>query len=421
MKKQLLISLIIGLLFVFAFGKVNPVQQYYPEKIEVTVANPAAIDRADEVVALCMEELSKLSKDFNPCNFIVQVDGKEVPSQACDIDNDGEMDQIVFNADFGPEQTRAVTLRYAKDGKKKSLYKKRTQAEISHKYGGYFEKQEDQHVYEDGTFKNVDYLKVPSEHTDHSFYIRYEGPGWESDKVGYRMYLDWRNGFDIYGKKTTDMVLQEVGQDGFESYHEMSDWGMDILKVGNSLGSGSFGMWVDGAAQRVSEVDQRICEIPVNGALKSQVTTHYKGWQVDNDKFDVVSNLSILAGDRKTKHCIKIDGDPSNLCTGLVKHENTDILESDGEGWNYCAIYGKQSLNEDNLGMAIFYDKEALKEVTEDENSHVIVLNPEDGKVTYYLTAAWELEPNGIQNQAAFEKYLTREVKKLNNPLDIEY
>ena len=34
------------------------------------------------------------------------------------------------------------------------------------------------------------------------------------------------------------MVLPEVGLDGYDSYHEMSDWGADILKVGNRLGMG---------------------------------------------------------------------------------------------------------------------------------------------------------------------------------------
>ena len=97
---------------------------------------------------------------------------------------------------------------------------KRTLAEISHKVNGNWE----ENKYIGGEWQNVSILKVPQEHTDHSEYIRYEGPGWESDKVGYRFYLDWRNAVDIFGKKTNDMVLQEVGLDGFSSYHEPADW-----------------------------------------------------------------------------------------------------------------------------------------------------------------------------------------------------
>ena len=100
----------------------------------------------------------------------------------------------------------------------------KTYAELSIKEGGHWEGRE----YIDGTFKNVTELKVPAEHTDHSWFIRYEGPGWESSKVGYRMYLDWRNAIDIFGKVTDTMVLSKVGLDGFDSYHEKQSWGQDI-------------------------------------------------------------------------------------------------------------------------------------------------------------------------------------------------
>jgi hypothetical protein len=41
---------------------------------------------------------------------------------------------------------------------------------------------------------------------------------------GYRLYLDWRNAFDILEKKEV-IVLPLVGQDGFDSYHEMKRLG----------------------------------------------------------------------------------------------------------------------------------------------------------------------------------------------------
>ena len=38
----------------------------------------------------------------------------------------------------------------------------------------------------------------------------------ESDQVGYRFYLDWRNGFDIWGKVSPMMMLKKTGLDGFD-------------------------------------------------------------------------------------------------------------------------------------------------------------------------------------------------------------
>ena len=295
---------------------------------------------------------------------------------------------------------------------------KKTQAELSHKFGGQFV----ECVYQGGDFQNVQYLRVPPEHTDHSLFIRYEGPGWESDRVGYRFYLDWRNAIDIYGKKIPEMVLQNVGQDGFESYHEMFEWGMDILKVGESLGIGSIGMWYNGKAERVSITDSVTCKIVSNGPVQSEIRTRYYGWKVDSNKMDLVSNFAINAGSRMTKHTVQIQGETENLCTDLVKHENTQLLQFKNQNseWEYLALYGKQSLAGDNLGMVILYRNKDFVEITEDEFSHVVVLKPAEGMLTYYFGAAWEQEPDGIQSREAFEDYLDQTVVGLNAPLIVE-
>ena len=39
-----------------------------------------------------------------------------------------------------------------------------------------------------------------------------EGSAWENDLVGFRNYMDQRNGMDIFGKTTPDMVLDQCGE-----------------------------------------------------------------------------------------------------------------------------------------------------------------------------------------------------------------
>jgi hypothetical protein len=393
-------------------------EKAYPEVFTLSVKNPANLARPDAAVVLKMAGIKAKAPSFNEKAFVLLQDGKELASQANDFDGDGAADQIVAVADFAPNETKALTVRYAKSGEQPREYPKRTQAELSHKLGGKFVNRK----YEGGTFQNVQSLRVPAEHTDHSLYIRYEGPGWESGKVGYRFYLDWRNATDIFGKKTPNMVLQNVGQDGFDSYHEISDWGMDILKVGESLGIGSLAMWHEGKAQRVAQTDSVACSIIANGAVQSQIQTKYFGWKVGAGVCHVVSNLSITAGSRLTKHAVEISGNAENLCTGIVKLDSTKLLSSPAasEGWAYLATYGKQSLANDNLGMAVLYRKNDLIEMSEDQHSHVVVLKPENGRLTYYFLAAWEQEPNGIKTAEEFEAYLNQAVAELNAPLVIE-
>lgn len=414
------ISLFVLIFVVSCGSKIDKnILSQFPESRMVTVQNSSDLARTDETIALEVEKLTSKAPEFNPQAFIIVDENLELASQADDVNGDGKMKAIHVLANFKAHETKQLQIRYAKAGVIKRDYPQRTQAELSVKVGGKFENRK----YIGGTFQNVQSLHVPPEHTDHSFYIRYEGPGWESDKVGYRFYLDWRNAIDVYGKKTPAMVLQNVGQDGFDSYHEMSDWGMDILKVGDALGIGSIAMWVDGNAQRVSVTDSVFSRILANGPVESQIETKYFGWKVGGGTYNLTSNLSITAGSRLTKHELTITGEPPNLCTGIVKLDSTEVIQSptSNSDWLYLATYGKQSLANDSLGMAVIFKKADLIEVTADELSHVVVLKPAHNFLEYYFLSAWEKEPGGIVNKEAFVNYLNETVQRLANPVSVAF
>src|SRR4030042_5678723 len=196
-------------ILIFSTCSEEPFKEDFPRSFSLRLKNTAGFIIPDAPVMLTLADMEKKVSDFNPEAFIAVIDGQETASQLQDADQNGEFDHLLFTTEFAPVQEKQLRIYYAPSGKKISTYPKRTQAEISHKVGGRFVNRK----YEGGIFQNITYLRVPPEPTDHSSYIRYEGPGWESDKVGYRFYLDWRNATDIFGKKTSDMVLQNVGQD----------------------------------------------------------------------------------------------------------------------------------------------------------------------------------------------------------------
>lgn len=399
-------------------------QKTYPKSVSFSVKNESRLDKKDAIISIDVEDLKMKAPQINLNAFVIICDGDELPSQANDIDADGIFDEVITICDVKADKKKTIMLRYTPNDTLYRQYSKRTQAELSHKFGGKFIKNKKGRLeYDGGEFKNVQYLFVPPEHTDHTFFVRYEGPGWESDKVGYRFYLDWRNAIDIFGKKTPAMVLQKVGQDGFDSYHEMSDWGMDILKVGDALGIGSIGLWYEDTVQRVSDTDSTDCRIVANGAVQSAIRTNYYGWKVGEGIYNLKSDLSIHAGSRLTKHQVTMDSDPENLCTGLVKHPDVELFqgEKDQLDWSYLATYGQQSLAGDKLGMAVLYRKKDLLKITEDNLNHVVVLKPDRKQLTYYFLAAWEQEPVGIRNIDEFKSYLNQTLYEINNPLILEF
>ncbi|MFC6998922.1 DUF4861 domain-containing protein [Rufibacter roseus] len=422
-KVKYLLHLVVAAVFVTFWGCASSEQVSgdFQKSFKVQVKNPLNRTRENVMVLLQEEALQNLNS-FNPQAFAVFDGDTEVPSQynSRDAENRG----IVLVLDqLAAGESRSLTIRYNTSGTIAKSYPKRTQAELSKKVGGRWENRK----YIGGDFQKIDSLRVPDELTDHSYYLRYEGPGWESDKVGYRFYLDWRNAIDVFGKKTDEMVLQKAGLDGYDSYHKEQAWGMDILKVGKALGVGSLAMFDKGKAIRVEKTDSTYSKIAQNGPVYSSIVTDYYGWQVAGHKLNVQSQLSIHAGTRLTNHQIRVTGgQPKNLSTGLTNDKSAKLVTDKGEAgksFGYMYTYGKQSLNTppDNVGIAVlFRPQDFITFSSEDPLSHVVQLKPTNGKLQYYFLAAWELEPNGIKTEEQFRQYIQNTAEELANPVQVK-
>ncbi|UXP32376.1 DUF4861 domain-containing protein [Reichenbachiella agarivorans] len=379
--------------------------------ITLALSNPLATAR-EEVVTVSVPEDIEVRGKVLKTGFYQSGQGQ---IECVDLDGNGLVDQLYASIKLGANESVSFDLL-------KDLIpitdqsQKKTQAELSVMKGGQWNGRK----YEGGTgFVNVDHLRVADEHTDHSFDIRYEGPGWENEQIGYRFYLDWRNAMDIFGKKVDTLVLQQVGQDGFDSYHEDSPWGMDVLKAGKTLGIGSIGQFVAGTVEHFEQTDSVLCHITLNGNISSIIDTRYYGWATSVDKMYLESTLKIDTKDRAVEHQIKLDQMVSGFCTGLVKKPDVEKLESlvEANGWAYIATYGQQSLAGDNLGLAIVFNAKDVDYVKEAEKDHVVVFKPTTEKFSYYLLGAWEQEKNGITTKEAFKTYLNGKVERLNNPV----
>lgn len=391
----------------------------------IALHNPSTFARADQGLYLSFYDLGVPAIGGTKSLVLLQ-DGEVIPSEPADRDGDGKKDGIFTVLDFASGENTELVVRYATDALKPLASSKRTQAEISVKEGGQWVDREGApgiKNYEGGQFKNVDSVTPPAHYTDHSYWIRYEGPGIESDKVGYRVYLDWRNGFDIFGKSQAEPVLQLVGQDGYDSYHEKQPWGMDILKVGSSLGAGGFGYWQDGEVIGLKDVASRSATVVENGNLRSSVRIDYNGWEVAGKKIDVKAYLTMTAGSRLVHNQLTLSEDLPNIAIGIVNHPNTTFIEGEtniaSDRYTYLATWGPQSLAGDNLGMAVFFRKRDMNSIQFDQKSRIALLQPGRGEVDYYFAAAWqgELGNKGIASLEEFKRYLQETAESLDRPL----
>lgn len=429
--KQLLGLLITSCLGLTGCGHLNENTETDRDAVlaSIELQNPSLFEREKQAIYVSFYDLGLTQASAKSINISVLNGQHPIASQKIDDNFDGVNDGILFLSDFAASATQHFDIIQSSIIPKTSQ-PKLTQAEISIKENGTWvehskQKNSAYQEYIGGEFRNVNTVSPPAQYTDHSNWIRYEGPGIESDKVGYRIYLDWRNGFDIFGKLVSEPVLQQVGLDGYESYHHKEKWGMDILKVGKTLGAGGFGLWNDDKLSLISDSEQLTATINENGELRSAFSIDYQGWQSEIGKQDFSAHFSMLGGSRLVKVDLDLSKPVSTMATGVVKHPDTTFIQGNmditGKAYTYIASWGKQSLDGANLGMAVFFRKQDLAKVTQDEGNYIAVLapngnptelNPDAHELHYYFAAVWQPESD-ITTQAQFIDYLDKEAEKL--------
>ncbi len=389
------------------------------EVATLELSNPSAFPRSQSPLYLSHYDLGLAPGALAGRTLLLREGDASLPVQTIDHDGDGTKDGIFALVELPAAATRSFRI-VAATGAAPQQPPAQAAAELSVKQGGEWrprEKNPQLKEYVGGQFVNVASFTPPPEHTDHSNLIRYEGPGIESDKVGYRIYLDERNGFDIFGKKTAAPVLHTIGLDGYESYHQPAPWGMDILKVGASLGTGGFGFWNGKEVERVSQVAGWRATVTEAGGAYASFRIDYQGWRVGGITTNVRADFSMHGGSRLVHTRLHFDEPLPRLAIGVVKHPDTELLASSldvtGMAYGHVASWGKQSLDGAPLGMAVLFRRGALEQREITSSDYVAVVEPDGRDFDYYFLAAWAGEPGGITSKEAFAAYLEQAAEEL--------
>ncbi|HYP54258.1 MAG TPA: DUF4861 family protein [Pyrinomonadaceae bacterium] len=350
--------------------------------VKLSVSNPTALARPNENVTVGVADLRRVAPDFKAVAFVVtasdaapvEADARalragEVPSQADDLDGDGKYDEIAFQIELKPNQTRVVSVVYG------------DVATIQRLRG--------------------DYPRL----TDARFAAKFEGVGWESELAAWRLYFDRRNAIDMFGKRRPGLYLELFGSPEYD-YHEESPFGRDIYKIGDALGIGAVGALVEGKAVRVSDVAERSWRVVTTGPVRSVVELTYKGWKVGGREVNLTSRIHQWAGNRGFAHRVTAEGaEGLTLVTGLVRKPNLSEHKSEPTAdvpalWR--ATWGPQvlktgatasdSLPDQNLGLAIVAPGRASRLVADDALNLLLQPAFERGEAAWYVVGAWDQE-----------------------------
>ncbi len=353
-------------------------------KIEMVVENPLDFKRTDEFVVLKVSDIKKVAPDFYQNTFIIlDIDtNKEIPYQLDDVNNDGEGDEIAMIMDMEPKEKKKIIIRYSPQSPESRAvtlgHTRRTRTAIHHEY---------------------------------------QGIGWESELIAYRLYLDDRNSISVFGKQEKGLSLDKYAK-------KLSDPKTKITSVfdgKDSLGCGGFGLWHDN--RLIKPAGSRIYpRIIADGPVRSVFEVVIDNWNAGDQNLRITSIYSIFAGQRWSSNKIRIDklNSPVKIASGLTKSNSIKLIKDDNAGFFYT--YGAVSkLNpSDNVGLALIYPKEKLESIVESDSNYLAIMNiGKEEEITYWFTSAWSRGELGIKNDKEFAELVSSTALNLRNPLTV--
>ena len=354
--------------------------------IKLAVTNPTTETRIAEDIVVSVPELKRVAPDLRASDIVVttsdastlEEDARtpqtmELPSQADDLDGDLKLDEIAFQIDLKPNQTRIVTIAYGDPPtiqRLRSDYPRRTYAK---------------------------------------FTMKFDGLAWESELTAWRIYFDKRNAIDLYGKRRPGLYLEMFGLPEY-TYHDESPLGRDIYRISDAIGIGAVAALVDGKAVKVSDVDQRQWRIIGSGPVRTIVELTYKGWAVGGRKIDLVSRMTQWAGERGFDHSVKAQGaEGITLVTGMTRKPGledrvisptSDLPVLSRSLWGLQVVKTGTSATEEtpdqNLGLAIIAPGLNSKVLPDDPLNLLVQPTITSGATHWHVLAAWDQE--GTEN-----------------------
>src|SRR3954452_21430892 len=130
----------------------------------------------------------------------------------------------------------------------------------------------------------------------------------------------------IYGKRITGMVMDTVGANPANSYHNLSGWGMDILHVVKSLGAGSLAIATKDANGKDTlirlggnDIQKETYQQIADGPLYAAFQMNYE-WKINDKPVTVKQDISIWGGQYFYESKVTITGAPpgAKLVTGIA-------------------------------------------------------------------------------------------------------
>lgn len=388
---------------------------YSQKSFDITVTNTMKKVRHNAPVVLQLKDFGVDVKSAE-----VRHNGKEIPCQLDDLNQDGKWDELCFLSDIDKKTTEKFSITLYNDGEPRA-YDSKVYVEmlLSNKK---IKESNKQNLY-------ISHLAVDNGVNPY-WALHHHGAAFENELVAYRIYFDHRQTVDIYGKYRKGLELKET-QFYPDKIQKETGYGDDVLWVGSTLGLGTLRGWDGSNPTMLTDVDKRSQRIISRGPLRTIVEVKDKGWTMvpGQEPIDMTALYTLYAGQRACDVSVKFNKPAADykFSTGFINVKNSTEF-SDKQGLRGCwgtdwPVSAKDSVGHkrETVGLGICIPSEYIyKEVEANKNNYAYVINTSTDNLHYSITFCSDNETFGYHSDKEWYKYLKDWKEDLSNPLIVK-
>lgn len=382
----------------------------------ITVKNPSK--EARKAVPVVIEV------DDDVCSALVTLNGKEIPCQLDDLDDDGKYEELAFVTDMAKKEEQTFIVTLSESGAPR-YYENQTYGYIGIR---------------DRSEKNQKHQRITSvtfpKETNPYNYIFPHGAVMENDMVGFRVYADHRQSLDYYGHRNYKMDIAETA---FYTTQEQRDkgYGEDVLYTGSTYGCGALHGWDGKKSVMFENVRNRTQTVVTEGPIRTILDITNKAWQPYEGckPVDIRTRYILYYGHRDVEVQVKFSRNVADipLSTGIVdivegSTEFSDKAGLRGDWGRACAGNNPKVYDTITVGLGIYVPKQYYKadsHFTDGKDhlpnqAYVQVVGTDTDNMHYWFTCTCDIETFGFKDKDAWFEYLKDWKKEMEKPVCIK-
>lgn len=254
---------------------------------------------------------------------------------------------------------------------------------------------------------------------------RFDDFAWENDVLAFRLYgkaLEGRSddaqGLDIWAKRTGQLVIDKWYKSG--DYHKDHGEGLDYYSVGQTLGAGDIGFYINGNLQFSKHY--RRYKVLDNGPLRTTFQLDFDKENVEGQNIRFSKIYSLDAGSNFNKVTLQFENKEkatTQIAIGVVKRKEENPKLTFAEDQRSLAYWEPDINSNGQIGVGVIVPEKGVQFVNNNPEQVLLITQIENHKAfVYYNGAAWN-RAGKVRDQYEWNKAVETYKENLRKPLKI--